>query len=652
MATAKCYVNDERVKEVKLEFAKIQRTIKGISTDRFDFREEFYKIKTLCELVEYMNTLNDYQASCLAYMYTLPRIVDLVKFVSLYISGKVKPRYIKSNPALDKWVMNYDEKTEVRLNDGSIKKHTRMEYLYSYLKDRQMAMAARYFIHWNIHYLEKEKNNKAYPTREKVLESAVWWTNQLVLGRFGLMMPDSGDVYNFTPKKIIFSTMPSSGKSFLCNTANEMFSVLSYIINKRGGVLRVSNEQSNILRQSSQTMALIKNGLIFDIYPEMGMYINSSSGKYDPFGKSSEEEWGIKGCEYTPNTSIFKTRDSAINSVRCELGMFDDPSRGLQESNNVQIHQKICTIFNGDFLDRFENQSEIAVLLTGTMFNPFDVFSTEIQKVTAKGILKDKRFKNTFISKDKKTVIIVNDCENDDGSSAYPEFISDEDLKNKRESLPAYDYHCIWRQKPIPSDALIFAKELLRFYDSLPREELSSYAFASIDPTRKRANDYFAMPIFREHLKTGDFYLVDIIYEKKGSLDLMDKIINKIINNNVLHLCLEENINDTLYMIIKQKLEYKGITNCDIKTIYATANKQRRIADMAETIKRRIIFPSALCAPVKSEMGNAIYMLTQYSDDTSNRHDDFPDALSQFCNTYIVNQKRNNYIKLGNKLPF
>ncbi len=650
MARAKCYAQGVEINRARNTFVKLFKDIKQVGKKGFNFKEAFAGIKALCEIVEYTYKLNDWYASCLAYLYTLPMILDLIKYVSLYIDNKLRKSEQQRAKGLDIWIMEGDSATEVRQEDGSTRTMSRMEYLYSYLKERQMAIAARYFIHWNISYLEKEKTNKAYPQRERILRSAVWWSNQMLLGKFKLKMPDSGTEYGFIPKKIIFSTFPSSGKSFLCNTINEMFSELSWIINKRGGVLRISNEQSNILRQSSQTMNLIKNGLIFDIYPENSQFINPKTGNYDPFGKSSEEEWGIKGCEYTPNTSIFKTRDSAINSVRCEIGMFDDPSRGLQESNNVQIHQKICTIFNGDFLDRFESQEDISVLLTGTMFNPFDVFSTEIQKALKDGFIRDKRFDNTYISNDRETVVIVNDCENEYGESAYPEFISTAALANKRDSLPAYDYHCIWRQKPIPADGLIFSKELLRFYEELPTD-LTSYAFAAIDPTRRKANDYFSMPIFRRRESTGDYYLVDIIYERKGSMDLMDKIINKIESNKIIKIYFEENINDTLGITIKKRLERKGITTCNILPIYNTVNKMRRIADMETTIKAHIVFPNEKFAPVKSQLGFAIHQLTQYNGEKS-EHDDMPDSLAMFASKFIVYKNKANTVKGSNKLPY
>jgi predicted phage terminase large subunit-like protein len=667
--TAKCYVKCKEIDEGKKAFLELLKQMKGVRDKTFDFELEFRRIKALCEIVEYVTQYNDYQGACMAYMYTLPRIIDLVGYMNTDVEERAKweerirkardaneRNKIKANKEYKKvaerfnvglWVVDGDENTDVRQSDGHIKRLSRMEYLYTYLKDKQMAIAARYFIHWNISYLEKEKIKKSYPSRERVLKSAVWWVNQLMLKRFGLRMPDADKDFDFKPSTIIFSTMPSSGKSFLCNTTNEMFSILGRLINRRGGVLRVSNQEENILRQSTQTMNLIKNRLIFEIYPELSQYIYAG-GKFDPFEKASEGEWGLKGCEYIPNTSIFKTRDSAINSIRCELGFFDDPSRGLQESNNIQIHEKITTLYNGDFLDRFESQEDIAVLLTGTMFNPFDIFATEIERALKDGAIKDNRFLNTYISKDKSTVVIVNDCEDEYGNSAFPEFISTQALHKKRDSLPAYDYACIWRQRPIPADGLIFARELLKFYDKLP-DDLTPYSFAAIDPTRRKAKDYFSMPIFRRRESTGEFYLVDILYKRKGSMDLMPEIINKIQSNNIVKIFYEENINDTLGVKINEELKKKNLGFCNLIPEYASMNKEQRIADMEATIKANIVFPSNTYVAPKSQMAQAIHHLTQYSD--KSEHDDFPDSLALFSARQLVYQRKPNRIKTNNKLP-
>lgn len=652
-------VDNEKTREIIIAFKKILKDDDNLDSKDNVLRARFKRIKALCQLVSLMYEHNDFKAAEMAYGFTLPILCRFIAFITDY-SNYPKKSVLSEKEKKEKlflydWALSKSELTIITQKDGSQKQITYLEYLHTYLKDRQMSIAARYFIHWNIHYLEKNKPKKAYPKRERVLQSAVWWFNQGLLKKFGLKMPDDlNGKYDIRPKKIIFSTMPSSGKSFLCNTLNEMFSELGMILEKRGGVLRVGNKEEHIFRQSKQTVNLILNNLIFDIYPENKEFI-SPAGIYNPFKKSTESEWSLMGCEYEPNSTICATRDSALNSIRCQLGMFDDPSRGQQESSNIQIHTKILNLFNGDFMDRFEDEDEQFVILTGTMFNPFDVFSVEIQKALRGNFTKDKRFLNTYISEDRETVVIINDCEDEFGNSAFPEFISDKALKSKRDSMNEYDYHCTWRQKPIPAEGLIFSKDYLKFYDTLPpEEELSQVAYATIDPTRRKASDYFSMPIFRKHIPTGLYYLVDLIYERKSVKDLYNKIVQKILSNKIVRCYYEENIDTSLGSMITEKLE-KTKTRaekwCEMKHLYSTANKQSRIADMANTIINNIVFPSEKIANTKTQMGFAVYQLTQYDAERS-INDDFPDSLSMFASEEIVFKNRKNIISTSKKLPF
>lgn len=672
---ANCYEYSDKVIKTASEIRKILRQKKKEPwQEEFNWRKQFKVRKALCEAVISLRELNDYEAAGLVYEGVMASIENYLLFMRAYIQKKGVYKYPKEErlyvcgrneiepkmrevqckddmyqPKLAEYAMEKADMCKIREASGRYVEHTRLSYLMK-MREVLMSIAGKYFIHYNIQYLEIEKDKKAYPTREKVLAGYIWWANQMLLKKFNLSMPDAYKVNDIKPREIIFSTMPSSGKSFVNNTVNEMFSCLSREITGRGGVLRIGNEQGNISRQSRMTMGLITNNRIMDIYRELKQYIKTT-GKFDPMGKSSEEEWNIEGALNQPNMTIFKTRDSAINSIRCELGIFDDPSRGQQESNNVKVHEEICSLFNGDFMDRFDSPNDQSVLLTGTMYNPFDVFSTEIQKALSDGFTRDKRFEPTaiYISDDKETIVILNDCEDEFGYSRFPDFISDKDLKKKKEGLSEYDYACIWRQKPIPAEGLIFSKEYLSFYDELP-DDLTDYGYATIDPTRRKAKDFFSMPIFKFSAKKGKYYLVDIIFEKKASINLYPTMISKIAKNKIMKVYYEENIDGSMGIALKDKLKENGMPWCTIEQIYSTANKIQRIADMADTIKNFMVFPSQNFANTKTQMGYAVYQLLQYNGDKS-EHDDFADSLAMFAEKFIIYPNKRNTITTMARLP-
>lgn len=635
-------VHTEELKELENAFKKIYSDFplrKKESRFRYNLKGELAALHAECQIVQAMYRINDFAASCYAYRYTMRKIEDLLE-------------YIVAHPTINKiknWCADSTEFTVAKVRGKEPRKMTNLGYLYDTLRYSQMAIAGRYFIEYNIQYLERNKGEKDFPTRKRILEAAIWWINQGLLGRFGLKMPFAPKEYDFVPTTVIFSTFPSSGKSYLVNTTNEMFMELNYIINKMGGFLRVGNEQSNIFRQSRQTMAMIEDPDIINIYPENRDFI--IKGAYRPFGKSSEEEWGLNGVQFDPATAIFKTRDSAINSVRCKIAAMDDPSRGQQECENVKIHNDILQLYRGDFSDRFKNQQDKFVILTGTMFNPNDVFSVETQ-AALDGATADKRFKNTYISADKKTIVILNDCEDEHGRSAYPEFISTSELMRKKAGLSSYTYACVWRQKPIPPEGLIFDYNFLRTYDDVPNDDLTQYSFAYIDPTRRSARDFFAMPICRYNPETDDYYLVDAICEQKSATDLVDKVVSKIIDHKIVKLVIEENTDASLAARILDRLKARNIKYCEVVPIYNTVSKASRIADMAVTVKNSIIFPNRNLHGIRSPLGMFMRCLSEYTTNGRNIHDDVPDAICGFAQHIIVNPARKNLIKTQKKLPF
>lgn len=639
------YMGDD-LKKLIVAFRKIANENPLINKNKFKkvyrLQDELVALDAECKIVLKMYKLNDFMASTYAYSFTMRKIEEIVEYVYQHFADK----------DVKKWANESQDFTSVRNKDGSMHNYTNLGYIYEYLYNQQEAIAARWFIEYNIQYLERGKTEKDYPPRARILESAIWWVNQGLLGRFGLKMPFTEKRYDFAPKTIIFSTFPSSGKSYLVNTANEMFIELNYIINKMGGFLRVGNEMGNIERQSSQTMNLIKNTDILDIYPENKDFI--FKGKYCPFGKESAEEWGLNGCKYDPATSIFKTRDSAINSVRCVVASMDDPSRGVQEATNAKVHNDIVQLYRGDFSDRFKTYENRFVILTGTMFNPDDVFALESADAMV-GAYQDTRFLNTWVNKDKGVVIILNDCEDEYGNSAFPEFISNEALEDKRRGLDPYLYACVWRQKPIPAEGLLFARDNLFQYGKNDTAELSDFSYAYIDPTRKSAKDFFSMPICKKNYTNGKHRFVDAIYEQKSSIDLYDKICDYIEKYKIMKLVIENNIDTSLAEMIRKKLEERGIKYCEIITKYNTVKKQERIAAMAYTAKQNIEFPDQNVFPPKHPASLFMRHLTQYSaeNSTSGRiHDDGADSLCGYADAFIVNMDLKNSIKSSRKLPF
>lgn len=655
-----CY-NDEykKIQKAFLEIEKdIQKDLAETKKKKTALNEEkyFMQLKFLGEIAKQMYLVNDYESACHIHIYILPRVE---KFLDYLVKG-----YEKGNKRIIEFCERKDKHSSYKYGIQT-RECGRLEYLYDVFYWEMMKISARYFIHWNILYLEREKVHKDYPSREEILRSAVYYTNVGLLNRFNLKMPKYlskkyRENEEIIPREVVFSTMPSSGKSYLANTFNQMGAVLGAMLMDIGGILRVGNEQGNIFRQSRQTMNMLENPLIFDIYPELKT-LKRSTGKVEVFGKSSEEEWGIRGVKNDPSTTVFKTRDSAINSVRCYIGgIYDDPSRGQEEANNITVHKSINAKFYGDFQDRFKSQDDMFILLQGTMFNEYDVFSTEMDNAKSKGYYHDNRFKNTMICDNGNVIVIQNDCEDEFGNSAYPMFISTKALMEKKKNLSEFEYACTWRQRPIPPEGLIFSSTLLTKYtygeelvDENGESLLEDFSFAYLDPTRKSDSDFLSMPIFKRHKKTKKFYLVDCLFRRKSTKVSYDDIIKKILTQKIIKFVIEKNTSEDLDTVLNDKLRKLNINTCKIETIYSTVNKQQRIADFADIVKMNIVFPSnPQYNPKINELDNYMNWLCQYNVKESNKYDDAPDSACGFAKHFILDKKSKNRLKAFKNIPF
>lgn len=633
--------------DIKKDAKESRKSKKGTDLEKY-----FVQLKYLGEFIKQMYLENDYEASMHCCKYLMPRIEKFISYIVQLMEDSQSKN--SKDKKIFEWAEKQDELTEY-IKRGQKNRCGRFQYIFDYMYWEYMKIAARYSLHWLINYMERDKLQKAYPSRERILKSYVHYMNSMLLNRINLKWQDEEVV----PKLIIFSTMPSSGKSFVNNVANLFIAVLGALHLGIGGILRVGNELGNITRQSRQTMNMLEDPLLRDVYPELNQLVRNN-GKFDPYSKSSEEEWGIRDVRVEPTTCVFKTRDSAINSVRCFLlAIMDDPSRGQEESNNINIQQDITRKFYGDFQDRFSSQDDMAIALTGTMYSPNDVFSIAINKAFEKGCYLDPNMPNTYITNDKRVVIILNDCEDENGNSAYPEFISTTALMDKKHNMTPYEYACVWRQKPIPPEGLIFAYSLLKQYDELPRAEdgssmLTDYSFAYIDPTRQSNRDFLSMVILRKHLTTGEFYLVDVIFARKSTKDCYSEIVRKIRDNKIIDFTIECNISEDLDTVLKDRCKMENINYCNIRTIYNTVKKQQRIADLAGTVKNNIVFPkSGKFSPQSTQMGDFMNWLVQYSHVDATNHDDAPDSICGFAKSYVIESpSKSNIIKSYKNLPF
>lgn len=198
---------------------------------------------------------------------------------------------------------------------------------------------------------------------------------------------------------------------------------------------------------------------------------------------------------------------------------------------------------------------------------------------------------------------------------------------DQREIMDEASWKALFMNEPIEREGLVYRREELRRYFSLPSEEPD--AVLAVCDTKDKGKDYCFMPIV---LKYGqDHYVVDCICDN-GLPDVVDDRLTDCLVRNQVKMCRFESnsagrrIAEKVQDGVKEK---EGITQ--ITTKYTTANKETKIIVNSAWVKEHCIFKDESMYRRSDEYGRMIEMLCTYTLAGRNAHDDVPDGMAQYA---------------------
>jgi len=518
------------------------------------------------------------------------------------------------------------------------------------LVDVMLNMSARWDIERMINAYEKATDpaQRAFPRRKPLLSTVIFFANRMNAKKLGVKLPDP-----IQPKRIIFSVMPSSGKSFVVNVYSIMSLILHLLYYKTSGIIRMTNTTTNAEIFSSQMLGMLRNPKTAEIFPEIAHYY--ADNKCNLFEKESISDWKFKGLDPRIGGSMFaRGRESAINSLRIFVALIiDDLSDGVSQMNADEEHKKMFGKYVMDMESRKEDDT-LPEFIVGTMFNEFDVPNQLIAIEEQKGTLvQDEHFPNVRHTTDYKTIVITMDCFDEKGQSIAPELISTEKLLEKQRMLKGYEFDLVYRQLRASREPRMFDYNCLMTYKKLP-ETLENVAYSVLDPTRKSGSDFFAFPALRRDTETGHFYLVDAICRQKSLGNVSDptnaflnEVVRFIIKNKIVEFVVENNTSNTIGTLLKMKLEEKNYFDCRIKEEFSASrkgegSKQEKILAQEATITGNIVFPEYGIVPPKTDLYVFMDLLTHFDSKNVGKKgnfDDPPDSLAMFSKHYLYNTR-------------
>ena len=514
------------------------------------------------------------------------------------------------------------------LNIAIEKESTNIEQQGLYLRKLEEAtrISARTNFEDFVRYYEWNENDKFFEPRYSVLSAYAYYLNRMVFD------PN----FNF----LVVNLPSGTGKTYL----EKLHEAFSYGVDPTGTCLYLCSNDDVVKGGSRTVLEVIKSDRFGNVFPNM---------KYDKsdrtyFLKETEAEWKLKDCKLMAS---YYAKTTQSNVVGCRASktihiddLYADYKEALDENLNNYFYNKYVTVWK----KRYIQNKVPKIIITGTMWSPTDFIVKVIdQTKREEDFIPSDKFKYVLVNanenKETKAIIQIPAMDYDTGESTCPNIWKTEDLEKEKATMDTYLWETNFQQKPTSPEGLEFDWNNLRLYDKIP-ENIYDGSIAVIDGTRKSGKDFFAMPIFVPH--DEDFALIDCIFTKVASTELVKDIVNKMLEYDIKILIIETNVDGGLKKLILDEFEKRNIyCNCDIREKYSTMQKAIRIEMNKGIVKRRILFPDKKLFGKISDMGKFMNNLTLYNSQGTNKNDDAPDSAALFSSEFIGEKYKNKKVK-------
>lgn len=412
-------------------------------------------------------------------------------------------------------------------------------------------------------------------------------------------------------------------------------------------IMKCVGNKNNVKSNIENVTQMMKSERYAKVFP----YFAQFKKKDDIFEYCTmgEGKFKIKGSSKPVSFFCFN-KDTVIDGLRYNKQFYDDVTQS-DDINNITNHLKDRDRYERQWKKRKSNTFTCKSWFTGTSYHKEDFISSIIDGFRDdKPLIRDNSYKKytwgkfVYTNESRNMVYIkvpkLADLElgEDKCYCTFPQ------KNSKYEALK--DYHrsdsskrtfmAMEQQSPLPPECFGFDYSLLQQYDDLPQEIKSGDCIsrAIIDPTRKGRDNYacliFKKPIDSENKK---WYLTDCYYKKVKPNIALPEICKRLSYHKIDEIYFEENILDEFQMkkIISEYMKEEGWEDYKISSIYSTLKKEDKIEKYMYDIRDNIVFPRQGMYYNDSDMGRAMYDISNYSLDGKNEHDDSIDCCAMLC---------------------
>lgn len=327
--------------------------------------------------------------------------------------------------------------------------------------------------------------------------------------------------------------------------------------------------------------------------------------------------------KYKPFANLQCTSVGSKNAgkVRCNRYLYcDDLIGGIEEALNKNILDKLWRIYGTDAKQRKLNE-QVKEIHIATRWSVHDVIG---------------RLKVAYEGNDRARFIEVPDVDPITGQSNFDyefngmsvKFFGDQAL-----TMDEISYNCLYKNKPIEREGLLYHYDDLRTYLTLPIGEPD--AILGICDTKNTGTDFMFLPCMLQY--GNDYYLTECICDDNTDFGVQYENLSRFITENKMQQCEFESNNGgsrVAYEVSKLVGEKGG--RCNITEKFTTSNKETKIIVNSDWVKKHIIFRDKSMYTSKENYGVMMHWLLTYTVTGKPIHDDVPDGLASFA-LYVQN---------------
>lgn len=424
--------------------------------------------------------------------------------------------------------------------------------------------------------------------------------------RRAVLLPLVGDLQDLADDRLDFlaiSLPPRVGKSTLC------IFFLTWVMGRNPERANVMSGHSDKLTKGfhQEALGIILDGETYrfgEVFPDA------------PFVDKSyaDETISLKRRSRFPTLtcrSVDGTLTGAVEAGRDALLYCDDLVSDREEALSSDRMEKLYSAYLNQLRDRkLDGAKELHV---GTRWVPNDVIG-RIEEEHGD----DPRYRFTVLP-----------ALNDDGETNFTYLyglgFSTKYYEDMRASLINAGEEDSWAAKymgePMWIGGLMFGADEISWYDQLPGGEPDGVI--AVCDTKDRGADYACLPVAKIY---GDrYYIDDVVCDNSLPEVVEPKIASALVRNGVGLARFESNsAGGRIADDIAEACRRAG-HSVDIRKKFSTENKETRIITDSMWIKEHCLFRSD---HPSRDYDRFISMLTHYTTEGRNKHDDAPDAMS------------------------